>query len=149
MNQHDPRTVDDLFNTALSGGDDESFCDAISALHRRGTREILDRASVLCRSDRPVKRRVAADILAYLGVPERTFPKESASLLLGMLDREKEPRVLQSVIAALYFLRHSRAGVIAASFASDPDPNVRHAVALAINGHSEPAAIALLITTVW
>ena len=65
--------------------DEDRAWDFVYALHWRGTNEVLDWAVRLCRSSCAVERRVGADILGQLGVPERTFPEVCLRTLLGML----------------------------------------------------------------
>lgn len=70
---NDPRSVDDLVNCALNESDDEAAWDAVCALHWKGNREVLRSAETLCSSPCVQERRLGADILGQLGVPDRTF----------------------------------------------------------------------------
>src|SRR4051812_35220095 len=89
--RNDIRSVNELISSALSESDDEhTYWDAVVALQWRGTREILDRASELCRSACAVERRLGAGILGQLGVPDRTFPGEGVRILSAMLESERE-----------------------------------------------------------
>lgn len=67
----DHRPVDVLVNAALTETDEEARWNIVAALHWRGTREVLEWAEQLCHSRCPEERRLAADILGQLGVPDR------------------------------------------------------------------------------
>jgi HEAT repeat protein len=99
--ESDPRSVDELFFAALTESDDEAAWHAISALHFRGSREVLERSRALCLSDCAFERRLGADILGQLGVPQRTFPSECRAVLLKILAVEHDSDVLQSLLIAL------------------------------------------------
>jgi HEAT repeat protein len=143
--EHDSRSVGELFEAALNGGDEWRMRDAIAALHWRGTPEVLDRATSLCVSECPYERRIGADILGQLGLPERSFPRACADVLLEMLAIEIEPEVLNSIFVALSFLHEPRVVAVAPTFASHSDANVRFSVVLALSGLTEPIAVGLLI----
>ena len=98
--QSDSRSVDELFNVALTGGDEEAAWNAIAALHWRATREVLHRAATLCGSPCPYERQAGADILGQLGVPEQKFPRECAAVLIEMLESEADADVLYSIFIA-------------------------------------------------
>jgi len=141
----DPRTIDELLLAASTESDQHLAWSAISELQRRGTRQIFERASELCVSQCSFERRLGADILGQLGTPETCFPNERRTVLLNMLADEKDGDVLHSVLVALshnYFndvVRH------VLRFVNHPDSSVRYAMALALTGHEEQAAINSLI----
>lgn len=137
----DPRPVDDLIAFLLGGPDEDPYWDAIVALHWRGTREVLDRAAGLCRSPCAVERRVGADILGQLGVPERAFPEEGLRILLAMLEDEQDPAVLRAILVALSHYRRHEAILPALRFRRHDDPEVRFAVVFALMGHEESQAL--------
>lgn len=143
--RNDPRSVDELISAILSGPDEDLAWDAIGALHWRGTREVLDRAVQLCRSNCAVERRMGADILGQLGIPDRTFPESCLRPLLSMLESENDHDVLQATLVALSHLRMPEAIVPASRFRQHPDPDVRHGVVLALTGHEEEQALGVLI----
>jgi len=142
--RRDPRTIDELFNAALCGPEEEAW-QAVTALDWNGSREVLERATDLCRSECSFERCVGADVLGQLGVPERTYPERSAAVLLQMLAVEQCPEVLRSIFIGLGHLHDRRAISAAARFVGHPDGDVRHAVVLALTGHEEPSAIEMLI----
>jgi HEAT repeat protein len=141
----DPRTVDELFATALCESDDDLAWDAKGALQHRGTREILDRALQLCASSCALERRTGADILAQLGSPGRAFPELCLRTLLVMLERESRGDVLNSILVALGHQHRAESIVPAFRFRQHADADVRYAVVHALTGHSEPLAVAGLI----
>ena len=139
----DPRSVAELFAAALGVGDDELRWDAVAALHWRGSREILDRAAELCRSSNPEHRTLGADILGQLGIPERAFLEESFAAIMPLL-ADADPDVLASAIIALQHLDSLRAAAHVLPFRDHSDHNVRYAVAFALGGVDDDAAIATL-----
>jgi len=141
----DTRSIDELISAALTASDEDVMWDAVGALHFRATKEVLNRAEELCRSDRVVERRLGADILGQLGVPDRTFPKECVSILLGMLDGEEDAEVLQPILVALGHLGAVKGIEPASRYRNHPDPDVRHGVVLALTGYDDPRAVSLLI----
>lgn len=141
----DPRTTEQLISVALSEPDEHVAWDAICSLHFRGTNQVLHRASELCRSAKPLERRVGADILGQLGVPDRTFPTECVAVLLGMMSSENEPEVLRATLIALGHQGQPEAIEPALAYQHHSDPQVRHAVVFALTGHDDPRAIHGLI----
>ena len=106
--RNDPRPTQQLIEMALAEKDEDIYWDLVLRLQYRGTREVFDAARELCASDDPSKRELGADVLAQLGVPERTFPKQSTDLLLELLKSEEEPRVLASIASALGHIHDPR-----------------------------------------
>lgn len=141
----DRRSVDGLFLAALMETDPDLAWNAIAALHWRGTREVLERAIALCRSDCSFERRVGADVLGQLGVPDRAFSNECTKVFIDMLNSETNDEALESVLVAISF--HSNEDVIGPvlRYSNHPDPDIRHAVVLALTGYENPAAINKLI----
>jgi HEAT repeat protein len=149
MNVHwpeDPRGTAELVAAALEGEeDDERAWEAIGALQRRGTREVLEAAARLLESPLPRARGRGADILGQLGLPERTFPEECVRLLLDVLRRESEPPVLHAVAVALGHLRDARAVPGLVKLKGHPSEAVRFGVVHGLAGHELPEALSALI----
>jgi HEAT repeat protein len=141
----DPRSVDELISAVLSEPEEDSAWDAIFALRWRGSREVFERASGLCRSFCPVERTLGANILGQLGIPDRSFPRPCLGILLGMLEAERDNGVLSSVLIALSHLGDPEAVGPAARFRDHADPDVRHGVVHAMMGHEDPLAVEVLI----
>ncbi|WP_337177330.1 HEAT repeat domain-containing protein [Paludisphaera sp.] len=141
----DPRSVDDLFNAALCEPDEDLAWDAVMALHWRGTREILDRATALATSVCPLERRVGAEVLGQLGCPARTFPDEARDILARMLETETNADALKAAIIAMSHQDGTEGRRATLAFREHPDPEVRWAVVQALSTLGEPWAIAGLI----
>ncbi|MDZ4684984.1 MAG: HEAT repeat domain-containing protein [Planctomycetaceae bacterium] len=141
---NDPRSIDELINTALSASDGEVRWDAICVLHWRGTQEVLQWAMSLCHSACPDERRLGVDILAQLGVPERTFSRECETQLLKML-HDEDAAVYR---ATLYALSSHAAGVPMEPFrcvVTHPDWEVRRGLFALLTDADDPVATDLLI----
>src|SRR5215813_14231285 len=69
-------------NTINANPDDSEYWKAMQVLHKRATYDIFEAAQELCESDLASEREVGVDILAQLGVPDRTFPDECVTVLL-------------------------------------------------------------------
>ena len=78
-------------------------------------------------------------------MPERTFPKECLSVLIQMLQKEKDVEVLSAILIALGYLGGDEAIEPAARFRWHPDPRVRHGVVLALTGYEDQRAVETLI----
>jgi HEAT repeat protein len=141
----DPRSIDELVATALSKPDEDIAWDAVVALHFRGTREVLQRGEELAHSDYFEERCLGANILGQLGVPERTFPKECTTVLLGMLDKETNDEVIQAVLIGLGHLKQIESIEPASRLSKHSDPEIRHGVVFCLLGHDDPKAVETLI----
>jgi HEAT repeat protein len=147
----DPRTTDELLRialtllTATTDEDEHIAWDAISALHYRATREVLDAARTFCESDDPGKRQVGTDILGQLGVPDRAFPEECLPILLALLAEEQDADVLHSIGVALGHLCDPRAIEPLVNLKGHPDPDVRYGVVFGLLTHENDLAIRTLI----
>jgi len=141
----DPRSVDELVFVALTEPDEDLSWDAICALHWRGSHDVLDHAAGLCRSSCSVERRVGANMLGQLGVPDRTFPEECLRLLLEMLEDEPDHQVLPAILIGLSHLHRSETVVPALRFRQHADADVRLAVVDALMGQEDPSALNGLI----
>jgi hypothetical protein len=135
----DARSVDELISVALGEPGEDVAWDAIWTLRRRGSLEVFERASALCRSFCIVERTLGVDILGQLGIPDRSFPKSCLSIPLGMLKAESDHEVLGSVLIALAHLGEPGAIGPAARFRHHADPDVRHGVVHAMMGHDSPS----------
>ncbi len=134
-----------MISVILSGSDEDRYWDVVGALQRRGSHEVLDRAVRLCQSVCAVERSAGADILGQLGVPDRTFPEPCLRTLLSALEGEENQDVIRAILVALSHLGKPEAIVPASRFRRHADPEVRHAVVLALTGYEDARAIGLLI----
>lgn len=141
----DPRETDELIQLALSEADEDAAWDAVVVLHFRATPEVLEKARGLCTSADGRERKVGADILGQLGVPERAFPEECYGILKKMLEFENVPDVLEAVGIAFGHLHDVRAVKLLAPLNEHADADVRMGVVYGISRHDEPLAIQTLI----
>lgn len=143
--ERDPRTVDELFFAALTEADEDVAWQPVAALHFRGSREVLDRARSLCLSGCAFERRIGADILGQLGVPDRTFPDDCREILLKMLAFESNHDVLHSALIALSHNDFSDVVPYIVPWTRHADSRVRYGAAFALAGHEDEAAVNCLI----
>jgi HEAT repeat protein len=142
-----------LFEQTLQGDyDDESYWQAVRALHQLGTREVLDQALEWSTAADPLKRARAADILGQLGrvttngEPFYPYPAETLAVLMAMTATETDPRPLASAIYAAGHFGHSAVIPHAAAHKSHSGPGVRHAVAFTMGCFAnDPTAIEVLL----
>jgi len=144
----DPRTTAELVTVALTETDEKIAWDAVRALHWRGGLDVLERAKQLAESMCSRERRLGADLLGQLGVPERANPDQCRSILRGMLIEDETAEVLRAVLVAVTHQNDIEAIPLAVGLSTHPDSEVRHGVVLALsihNGHEVPQAIETLI----
>jgi HEAT repeat protein len=101
----DPRSVEELIRIALTDPKELRAWDAVTFLHRRGSREVLANAEQLCASSNAKERELGANILGQLGMPQRTFPSECLTILDRMLATENDSDVLQAIAFAFGYLQ--------------------------------------------
>jgi HEAT repeat protein len=143
--RNDPRTADELIARILTESDEEVAWELIAIMHCRGTRDVFDAAKALCQSGCVVERTLGANILGQLGVPDRTYPRESVDLLLGLLRTEQDEAVLDAALIALGHTHDPRAVSAVVRLANNPSANVRYAVAFSLQGLLDAVAIQTLI----
>jgi HEAT repeat protein len=155
--------LDTLWQRALAWIDDDEIVTAyLVELHRRGSREIFDRAIASCSAASRGERELAIRTLRELGGCPPRFAAEAVPYLLAALAHEPAASVRRWLISALGYqhmrghrgappLSPTRAVVSAVlSFVSDEATCVRFAVAaalpcLAALSAPEPEVIAALI----
>ncbi|HEY6980440.1 HEAT repeat domain-containing protein [Reyranella sp.] len=147
--RRDPRSTAELVKAALAeaqqGDEAETEYPALSILHARGTRDVLEAGRALCASREARLRALGADILGQLGMPQRTFPEECCDALLAVLKKETNTGVLVSAVFALGHLRLRRAESEIIGQRGHREEAVRHAVAFALYGSESPAAVHALL----
>jgi HEAT repeat protein len=147
----DLEQMDGLFAQTLTGDyDDELPWEAVRTLHRRGDREVCDRAAEWCRSDDPLKRARGADVLAQLGRtvdhPNNDFPEECFSVVSSLVQREKDVLPLLSAVHALGHIENPLAIPLVIEHRLHPSADVRFAVACALgNFANDPRAVDTLL----
>jgi HEAT repeat protein len=117
----------------------------VEALHRIGSREVLEKALQLAKSVDPRSRARAADILGQLGSPGRSCPDECLTAVAELIAQNTDARVLRAATVAVGHLGDPRGTQDVMKVADNPDPEVRQAVAFALGGRTDPDSIAMLI----
>ena len=83
--------------------------------------------------------------MGQLGIPERTFPEESLTILLGMIGGEEDSDVLAAAAMALGHLRDGRAVKALVSLKNHPSENVRFGVVHGLSAHEDESAVGALV----
>lgn len=129
--------------------DDDRRWLLVDVLWKRGTREVWQRAAVLCESESAAGRELGADVLGQLGAQTTgrrpKFWRQSVPLLLKMLARERDDKVLASVVSALGHMRDARTVASLSRFKHHESIHVRWHLTLSMAGRDDPLAIATLI----
>lgn len=149
LTKPDSRSTEELIQLALTApeedDDGDDRWDFIWLLRYRGTRDVLNGAIALTESNNSEERTIGIQILGQLGIPDRTFPDECLTTLIGLLKHEIDPLILQSIGIALGHLNDARAIEPQLKFCLHPDWEVHYGVVLSMNGHNDKRAIAALI----
>ncbi|NIJ21790.1 HEAT repeat protein [Sphingomonas naasensis] len=140
---NDPRSTPDLFELALQADDDAAWS-AIPELHRRGSKEVFDRAVSLTHSDDAFLRMRGADILGQLGCPGRTFPAECFGAVLPLLE-DCDLAVVDAAISALGHLDRDRAAGYVALLRTHADARIRLGIAMVLGVATNPQALEALV----
>ncbi len=120
-------SVDELFAVVVREQDDDARWAAIRELHALGTREVFERGATFCRSAQAQERIAGADILGQLN----EYADESMTILSSMLG-DPDAAVLESVVHALGQQQDARTIDALSHLAKHDAPNVRWAVATAL-----------------
>jgi HEAT repeat protein len=120
-------SVDELFAVVVREADDDARWAAIRELHALGTREVFERAALLCSADDPAARIGGADILGQLN----EYADEALTILTAMLD-DADAGVVEAVVHALGQRQDARTIEALARAAAHDASNVRWAVATAL-----------------
>ncbi|MFQ4142812.1 HEAT repeat domain-containing protein [Chlorogloeopsis sp. ULAP02] len=144
--QHnDPRSTEELIQIALAQENEYTFRDIVSILHFRGSLEVFEAASRLCKSQNPKERELGVDILGQLGIPKRSFPYESVNILLQLLEKEEDTEVLGAIGVALGHLKDSRGIQPLVKLKNHASANVRFGVVFGLLSQTDELAINTLI----
>ncbi|TVQ84163.1 MAG: hypothetical protein EA357_03635 [Micavibrio sp.] len=147
------KTVAELFALTLEGDFyDDAPWEAISTLRHRGTPEFFEEAFQMamefCRSDDPLKRARAINVLGQLGCTaensEGIHPEERLAIALKHLSDEADI-VVEAAAWALAHMRGEEAVKALLSVRQSSNEDVRHAVALGLLGETSPEAVEALI----
>ena len=141
----DERSTTELIAIAQTIKDDEECWPILSILQHRGSREVFDTAFELCQGEELDDRILGVQILAQLGIPERSFPVETTALLLEMLERESDPMMLNNIGVAFGHLRSTAAIAPLTQLKDHPHEDVRFGVVYGLMCQEDELAIATLI----
>jgi HEAT repeat protein len=143
--RNDPRSIEELVRLALTEQNEDAEEEAVTILHCKGSREVLESATRLCASDSADERQLGANILGQLGMPDRTFPDECFEILAAMLTKETDPNVLECIGVAFGHLNNPKAIELLLPLKRHANSDVRFGVVLGLTGHDRPDAIEALI----
>lgn len=143
------RTNEELFQASFQGDyEDEAAWDAVAALRLRGTEEVFQLARDFCKSEVPLERARGLNVLGQLGackpISERPYFNECVSIAIEHL-RDPDSLVVNAAAWALAHLGGEAAVSALIPMRTNPDPDVRWAVANGLNGSERPDAIATVI----
>jgi HEAT repeat protein len=145
--------VDELVAAALALDEgeagDEHYWVRAAELHARGDRETFEAARELCGQESEAARILGVTILGQLGYGEgRPFADESLPIATALCGPGQPVDVVVAAVRAHGLLGHRRGAPAVLSRASDPDEDVRLAVAQSIAGVAGEAPGDDVITTV-
>lgn len=141
-------TDEKLFFRLINNKSDKTYWDNIRELRSRANANIFNTCVKLIKSSRPKERIIGIDILAQLGLTPRPFFKESHKLFFDILKKEKDPKVLLSV---LYAIGHNNEKLkpdeisLLISFKNSADEGVREGLVSALLSVDNKLAIDTLI----
>ena len=134
---------------AAPDADEDAWWPSLRELRARPTRETFDAAVALIASGVMAERELGVEILCALGDSEtdsvRPFREETVVLLLDLLTREREPRVLESLGYAFGHLDEPRGVAPRSALAGHPEARVREGVIGGLLRHEDDRAVAALI----
>lgn len=143
------KTAEELFSASFEGDyDDEQPWDAVGELRRRNSDDVFQLAAAYCRSEVPIHRARALDVLAQLGAGkpsvERPHFDESVGIAITHLSDEN-PLATRSAAWALAHLQRDSAISALIRVSKCADAQVRLAVAVGVGGSERPDAIRTLV----
>ncbi|BAY73482.1 protein YibA [Nostoc sp. PCC 7120 = FACHB-418] len=143
--QNEERSTIQIIQLAGGEEDEETYWNYVWILRARGGNEEFVAASKLCESPSPKERTLGVDILAMLGMPQRTFPQQSVDILLKLLSSESNSNVLSTIGFAFGYLKDSRGVLPLINLKNHPDVDVRMGVVFGLISQSNELAIQALI----
>jgi len=141
-------TDEKLFFRLVNNKSDKTYWDNIIELRSRANTNVFNTCVKLIKSSNPKERVIGIDILAQLGLTPRPFFKESRKLFFEVLNKEKNPKALLSV---LYAIGHNNEKLkldeitLLASYKNDKDEGVREGLVSALLSVDNKLAIDTLI----
>jgi len=141
-------TDEKLFFRLVNNKSDKTYWDNIRELRSRANSNVFNVCVKLIKSSRPKERIIGIDILAQLGLTPRPFFKESRKIFFEILKKEKNLKVLLSV---LYAIGHNNEKLksdevaLLVSFKNNTDEGVREGLVFALLSVDNKLAIDTLI----
>jgi methionyl-tRNA formyltransferase len=140
------RSLEELIETAIrEWRSDAEWPPYMAALAWRGDEETLAAAQELLGRDDPRARAVGAYVLGQLGIPERTFPGQSAGALERHAQHEQDPEVLATIASAFGNLGAPYGIETLLRLRRHPDARVREGAADALAGRDDERVFEALI----
>jgi HEAT repeat protein len=146
-----PPTTEALIQLALSAPEEaedyrQSRWHFVYLLQCRGEREVLDQSLILIQNSNPEEKQLGIHILGQLGIPNRAFPDECLTNLVGLLENEFDPQILRDICIALGHLNDPQSIEPQLKFCLHPNWEVRYGVVHGLSGHDDERAISALIS---
>lgn len=147
--ESDSVSAAELFSASFEGDyEDEQPWEAVGVLRLLNSDEVFQLAVAYCRSEIPIHRARALDVLGQLGtgkpISERPHFSESVAIAIAHL-RDVDPLVVRTAAWALAHLNDSISVTALIEFRKHPDPDVRQAVAVGMGNTQRSEAITTLI----
>jgi HEAT repeat protein len=158
ISAEDPRTTDELIRVALAElelSDEEVSTGAVVALQFRPTREVLGKATALCRSANPNERWLGVRVLGELrdledvAAARPAFLEESMEVLLELAESEQDIDVLAEIARAFGYRRDPRGAAPLLRWRHHHETLMRFSVAFSLPGcrtaETEPEIVRALL----
>jgi HEAT repeat protein len=141
----------DLIERAIASADEEDdrYWGPVRELQRRADRDTFEQLVRLVGGDSEKGQRLALNVMAQLGGPERPFLEMSLPYIIELCGPERPAGVLEAAVTALGHLGDSRGLSPVLGLVTYPDVDVRFAVAFSLpaitaDSPEEPAVSALM-----
>lgn len=142
----DPRSTDELIDLALKERDPYRHYQLVCLLQQRGTPEVYEAAKKLLASTFPSLRKTGVDILSQSTLQEKTFPDDTATHIVALLDdKEYDAGVLSSICQALCHTNDDAIIARLAELAEHYNPGVRQALARTFGAFEHDIALQTLL----
>jgi methionyl-tRNA formyltransferase len=140
------RSLEELAEVAIrEWRSDAEWAPYIAALAWRGDETVLAAARELLGRDDARARAVGAYVLGQLGIPERTFPAESAEALERHAEHEQDPEVLATIASAFANLGAPHGTETLLRLRRHDDARVREGAADALAGRDDEGVFEALV----
>jgi methionyl-tRNA formyltransferase len=140
------RSLDELVEAAIrEWRSDAEWPPYMAALAWRGDEPVLAAARGLLGSEDARARAVGAYVLGQLGIPERTFPAESAAALEAHAEGEADPEVLATIASAFGNLGPEYGTETLLRLRRHDDARVREGAADALAGREDERVFEALV----